>query len=301
MWLLYAGGARRLIVDNDDWEGPGGWLDVYPYPAWQKRFIAWQEAWTLNHARAVTCASDVLMDRTRTLTRPDLPINLLPNGPDERLRAVVAQAQANRPALRARFGWTEGPVVIYAGTVPLQHDMDMAVTALRQAVGSHPTLRWVIIATGDGLRSLEKSIREAGIDGHVQRCGFMPHDDLVERLVAADVAIYPYRDSNINRAKCSGKVIDYMACAKPAVVSDVGMNRAYIDHGKSGLLTPPGDAQAFGAALVQLLDHPTYASLLGRVAQQNLWSRFGWNERVATLEEFYRAACQPRRENQRPA
>ncbi len=299
MWLLHARGMRRFVVDNDDWEGRGGWLDVNPYPGWQKLIMSWQERWSLTHARAVTCASSVLVERTRDMTGGRvgcvgrIPVILLPNGPDNALRAVVARAEAQRDHLRLRFGWLAGPVVIYAGTVPLNHDLDIAVSALRRAIASHPSLRWVLIATGDGLASLEASIRQAGIGVHVQRCGFMPHDELVERLVAADVAIYPYRDSNINRAKCSGKVIDYMACGKPMVVSDVGMNGVYIQHGRNGLLTPPGDAEAFGAALINLLDHPTFASLLGRVAQQTLWSRFGWDGRIVELENLYGAVQPP--------
>ena len=192
-----------------------------------------------------------------------------------------------RDELRVRFGWPAGPVVIYAGTVPLNHDMDMAVSAVKQAIAVHPTLRWVIIATGDGLPSLQINIQQAGMGANVQVLGFMPHEQLVQYLVAADIAIYPYRDSNINRAKCSGKVIDYMACGKPMVVSDVGMNRTYITHGVSGLLTAPGDAQAFTAALLELLNTPSSAIQLGRAAQQTLWQRFSWENRSAEMEALY--------------
>lgn len=92
---------------------------------------------------------------------------------------------------------------------------------------------------------------------------FMPHLEAVRRLVAADIAVYPYRDTNINRAKCSGKVIDYMAAGKPTVVSDVGMNRVYLTDGEHALLTPPGDGAAFAAALQKLLADPAYANDLG--------------------------------------
>ena len=115
----------------------------------------------------------------------------------------------------------------------------------------------------------------------------MPHAELINYLVAADIALYPYRDNNINRAKCSGKVIDYMACAKPMVVSDVGMNRIYLEDGVSGLLTPPGDMAAFGAALSQLLQSPELATRMGRAAQTRLWQTFGWEQRIATLERLY--------------
>jgi glycosyltransferase involved in cell wall biosynthesis len=290
MWLLYLRGKRRFVVDNDDWEGRGGWIDVNPYPTLQKRFMAWQEAWCLRHARAVTCASEVLQERTHTLAcarRSPMPTALLPNGPDDSLRTQVAHAEAQRNTLRTRLGWDGRPVVIYTGTVPFGHDMDIAVAAVRAALPKYPDLRWVIVATGDGLPSLQASIRSAGIDSAVEVRGFMPHEQLVEYLVAADIALYPYRDSNINRAKCSGKVIDYMACAKPMVVSDVGMNRHYIEDERSGLLTPPGDEKAFTNALHGLLIDPSRAAQLGRAAQQRLWQHFGWDGRVGVLEKIY--------------
>jgi glycosyltransferase involved in cell wall biosynthesis len=325
MWLLWRNhdhardlAARAItpcpiLVDNDDWEGHGGWLDVNPYSPLQKIVMAWQERWCLRQACAVTCASELLVERTadfrRTTehnARPSRPapsthssllnpLLLLPNGPDNGLREQVANAQSRRAELRKEFGWGDEPVLIYAGTVPLNHDMDLAVHAVRDALAQHPKLRWVIVATGDGLPSLRAAIHQAGIAQCVQEHGFMPHARLVEYLVAADIALYPYRDSNINRAKCSGKVIDYMACAKPMVVSDVGMNRVYLEHGRSGMLTPPGDAASFSQALQSLLTNPAQAAEIGRSAQQRLWQSFNWDDRSAALEIAYTrlAHCKP--------
>jgi glycosyltransferase involved in cell wall biosynthesis len=303
MWLLHQsaiGNRQSAILDNDDWEGPGGWLDVNPYSPAQKLFFRWQERWALRAAPQVTCASEVLVERThgfRTNSRRDAgDIHLLPNGPDEVMRAQVARSQDRRDALRAQFGWGSEPVVIYAGTIPLNHDLDVVVKALRNLVetrrlwptgGYGASVRWVIVATGDGIPSLKQAIAQAGIGKHIEWHGFMPHERLVEYLVAADVAVYPYRDTNINRAKCSGKVMDYMACGLPMVVSDVGMNRVYLEDGVSGLLTPPGDAEAFGAALSRLIEDRPFALGLGHAAQTRIWDAFGWDKRVAQLESIY--------------
>ncbi len=293
MYLLHGKGWRRFVVDSDDWEGSGGWLNVNPYPIWQKLLMRWQEGWTLRHAQAVTCASTVLVEQSRLMISGNTPITLLPNGPDDRIRDIVSHAESERDALRKRFGWGAEPVLIYTGTVPINHDLDIAVTALHQVLASHHDVRWVIIAAGDGLGSLQTLIRQAGLDAQVQYYGFMPHDSMLQYLVAADIAIYPYRDTLINRAKCSGKVIDYLACGKPVVVSDVGMNHAYIEQGKSGVLTPPGDAPAFTTALIQMLDHPTDASSMGRMGQQHLWSHFAWDGRIDQLVALYQAIIAP--------
>jgi glycosyltransferase involved in cell wall biosynthesis len=296
MWFLRQSpiaNYQSLILDNDDWEGPGGWLDVNPYSPAQKLFFRWQERWALRAAQQVTCASEVLVERTRRFRtnsgRDAGDIHLLPNGPDEVMHAQVAAAQAKRDALRTQFGWGSEPVVIYAGTIPLNHDLDIVVKAMRELVETRrgASLQWAIVATGDGIPSLKQTIAQSGISNRIEWHSFMPHSRLIEYLVAADVAVYPYRDTNINRAKCSAKVMDYMACGLPMAASDVGMNRVYLKDGASGLLTPPGDAEAFGAALSRLIEDRPFALQLGHAAQSRIWDEFGWDKRMSQLESIY--------------
>lgn len=283
------GGSRwsaPVIVDNDDWEGRGGWLDVIHQPALIQAVLAWQEGWTLRHARAVTCVSDALVNRTAELA-PGMPTTLLPNGPTASLRAEIIAIQAKREDLRAGYGWQDKQVLIYLGTIPAAHDMDIALTAFKAAADSNPNLIWCVIASGEGLGMFRQAADQSGLGQRIEWRPFMPHLEAMRRLVAADVAIYPYRDTNINRAKCSGKIIDYMAAAKPMVVSNVGMNRTYLKDGEHALLTPPGDGQAFGAALQRLLADPAYANGLGLAAQRRLWASFAWDKRIAELEHLY--------------
>lgn len=282
-WQLSGAYAKRIVVDNDDWEGAGGWLDVNPYSLPQKLMSAWQEGWSLRSAGAVTCASHVLVERSTGFRKSAAATLLFPNGPDNSLKSIVTAAQAQREALRQQFGWNKQTIAIYTGTIPHGHDMDMAV----RAIASAPACRWVIIASGGGIDSLKASIAQAGIAERVEWHGFMPHAAMVERLVAADVALYPYRDTNINRAKCSGKIIDYMAAGKPIVASAVGMNSAYLENERSALLTAPGDGAAFTAGLQRLLAEPAFAQKLGEAAQQRLWQSFGWDARIGALEALY--------------
>lgn len=287
MTQLYLTGERRIVLDNDDWEGHGGWLDINPYPALQKRVMAWQERWCIRHARAITCASDVLKTRSAEMQDTAWPVVVLPNGADSTLRQQVAQARERRDELRRQFGWDAYAVAIYTGTVPANHDLDIAAEAVRRLAHTQPQLKLVFIATGDGLPSLQETIVKAGIEALTEYHTFIPHARLIERLVAADIALYPYRDTNINRAKCSGKIVDYMAAGLPMVISDVGMNRVYIEDGQSGLLAKAGDTDTFTACLQRLLLEPEYATQLGNAAQARLWERFNWDQRSSELLELY--------------
>ncbi|MBK8541843.1 MAG: glycosyltransferase [Ardenticatenia bacterium] len=81
---LTGAAGPRLILDSDDWEGPGGWNDLEPYPAWQRRFFAWQERAGLGrHADAVTVASRALETLVWSLGAPPARVLYLPNAIDD--------------------------------------------------------------------------------------------------------------------------------------------------------------------------------------------------------------------------
>ncbi len=277
--------AMRFVVDNDDWEGRGGWLSVYRYPLAYKLFMLFQERWSLRRAHWVTCASEVLLQRSRALRGHAQRLLLLPNGADRQLRQTVEQLLPHRSTLRAQMGWDDTPVIIYGGNLPLQHDLDVAMRAL--AGLRDLRWRWVLFDMGDGARSFREALARTSIAARVEWCAPVPYERFLAMLVAADVGIFPYRDTPINRAKCSGKVVDYMACAKPMVVSDVGMNRLYLDGGRCGKLTPPGDVAAFRCALHELLADPEAGQGLGRAAQERLWAIFSWEAQAPALIAAY--------------
>ncbi len=58
----------------------------------------------------------------------------------------------------------------------------------------------------------------------------------VELLQNIDIGIMPLRDSAWEKGKCGYKLIQYMACGKPVVGSEVGMNCEIIHNGENGYL-----------------------------------------------------------------
>ncbi len=74
--------ARRypVVVDTDDWEGPGGWNALGEYSRAFQRFFAWQERWGLTHAGAVTVASRALQTLAWSMGGPPERVAYLPNG-----------------------------------------------------------------------------------------------------------------------------------------------------------------------------------------------------------------------------
>ena len=279
-----------LVLDHDDWEGRGGWADVNPYPRLWRWFFIRQETDSIRRARAVTVASRTLQTQVWGLGLHPARVFYVPNGPDESLRTRPEESAQRCLQIRAELGIGDSPLAVYLGHIPHGNDLDQALDALERVLPRIPDLRLAILGTGDGLPALRKEVKRRGLERAVIFTGWVDHALAPDYLAAADLAIYPYRDSLINRAKCSAKIIEYMTMGLPVVASRVGQNVEYIEHGTSGLLAEPGDADSFAQMMLAMLSDPRKAKAMGAAARARVWARFDWDRLVVTVEQAYQEA-----------
>lgn len=88
-------------------------------------------------------------------------------------------------------------------------------------------------------------------------------DDVSSFLAALDVFVLPSRREGMPLA-----VLEAMAAGLPIVASRVGGIPEALRDGAAGILTPPGDADAIGAALRRLALEDDLASRLGDEAHR---------------------------------
>jgi glycosyltransferase involved in cell wall biosynthesis len=60
------------------------------------------------------------------------------------------------------------------------------------------------------------------LEDSIQFCGFVPDELVPKYLSAADALVFPIRDNWWNRARCPGKVYQFMAAMVPIVTNPVG-------------------------------------------------------------------------------
>ena len=125
--------------------------------------------------------------------------------------------------------------------------------------------------------------------------GRLPYEKYLRVIGAADITCFPYPDTPVYRAKCSARIIDYMACGKPVVTTNVGQNPEYIVSGESGMLVDPLDPQELSAALLALLGDPGRRHSLGSNARERISRYFVWDgEPVEQCEQAYQVAIASR-------
>jgi glycosyltransferase involved in cell wall biosynthesis len=284
----------RLVVDTDDWEGPGGWNEIGGYTPAQRRFFAWQERWGLAHADAVTVASRTLESLVWALGVPPRRVFYVPNGVAENHEARSRKQEA---------GDDQSCILLY--TRFFEFPVSRVVEILRRVREAVPEARLLIVGKGFSGEE-EELVRLATQSGltvqrdplpitfHVSRFtpdvtyfGWVPFDTLPTYFSQATLAIYPFDDTLVNRTKCAVKLRDLLAAGVPVVADAVGQNREYIRHGETGWLVSPGDVPAFAEAVVRLLQDAQLRQRLGWAAARDLRERFAWERLVETVERAY--------------
>jgi glycosyltransferase involved in cell wall biosynthesis len=255
----------RLVVDADDWEGPGGWNDD-PRPGYspaQRRFFAWQERHGLSHAHAWTVASECLRQRAIGFGADPRRIHLLPNGLSDFGLWLSEQNTESPPPIvrdpRCALLYTR-----FAGVRPGD------VTAIWERVAAAvPDARLTVV--GRGLAGEEAAL--TGVPG-VRVAGWMEPADMPALFAGMGVAIVPWHDSPSNRARHSAKVLELMAAGMPIVAYAVGEVPATL--GETARLISPGDAASFAGTIVELMHDPAQAAQLGASARQRVTERYRW-------------------------
>ncbi len=283
-WLRRLGLVRlRLAVDSDDWEGFGGWNDLEPHAWPQKRFFAWQERWGLRHHDALTVASRTLQSIAWSLVVPPARVWYVPNGVRQQ---QIAASEAQTAGRAGRI------VLLY--TRFFEFGLARVVEAFRQIHQVRPETRLLVV--GRGLYGEEQQFlelcRAAGLAQAVEYAGWVETEALPDYFARADVAIYPFDDTLINRTKCAVKLLDLMAAGVPVVAEAVGQNAEMIEHGVSGLLVPPDDGAALAAVVIRLLDDAAWRARLSRGAQERIKTHLTWEHLAVQVERAYQEAGQ---------
>jgi glycosyltransferase involved in cell wall biosynthesis len=246
-----------MVVDSDDWEGPGGWNDDprSGYTPAQRRFFAWQEHYGLSHAHAWTVASECLAARARQFGANPEQIHILHNGID---------AAPTSPGPRSPEPVTAVLYTRFAGVRPAH-----VVALWAQVRALRPDAHLIVL--GRGMAGEEAAL--AGVEGITVR-GWVEPPHLPAALAAASVAIAPWADTPSNRARHSAKILELMAAGLPVVAYAVGELPATL--GDAGALLPPGDSAAFARTVVELWADPARAARLAVAARARVAALFSW-------------------------
>lgn len=157
------------------------------------------------------------------------------------------------------------PIVGILGRLDAVKGHQVLLDAAQILAPQIPGLRVVCAGQGKLLERLRWQLKPSGLERTVALLGRVP--DRWAFTYACRVGVVP----SIGSEAVSRVTLEWMASGRPVVASRVGGIPDLVEHGVTGLLVEPGNAQELAAALKTLLDDPGRAHAMG-VAARDRWA-----------------------------
>lgn len=204
-------------------------------------------------------------------------VTVIPNGVNHhRISPAVAPSQPSRE---------DTFVVGFVGSLKPWHGLEHLVNAFDRLFQRVPQARLMVVGDGPERRSLEMALTQRGLQSVAHLTGAVAPEEIPGLLTSMDAAIAPYPASAAFYFSPL-KVMEYLAAGLPVVVSDIGQLAEVITPDVTGLLCPPGDADALAAALERLWRSPHLRRSLGQAARQHILTHHTWDgvaQQILTL------------------
>jgi glycosyltransferase involved in cell wall biosynthesis len=205
---------------------------------------------------------------------------LVPNGiPDARRpKRPVAWGAPIPPGAR---------LVGMVGRLAVPKDPDTLIEAVRIVRRRVPEAHLVFVGSGPDEERLRRVVRDRG-DGFVHLLG--ERSDVPDLLAHLEVFVLSSFSEGHSIA-----ALEAMSAERPIVATAVGGSVDLLDHGRSGVLTPAGDAAPMAEAIERLLLDRDAAGRLGSAARRRYLERFSLDRMGEAYLRIYEDALARRR------
>lgn len=211
--------------------------------------------WKYGRARAVIAISRAAMEALETSGVPRERIHLVPSGVDLR-----REVQPAGPEVLACLGIPPGaPLVVQVGQLAGDKDPVTFVRGMAAARARVPDAHGLLVGDGPLRSQVEQAIAELGLTDAVRLAGYRADADAL--LAAADVVTLTSRREGLGSV-----LLDALAFGRPVVATAAGGIPDAVADGETGLLVPPGDWQALGAAIASVLSDTALRARLSAAA-----------------------------------
>src|SRR3982074_2556114 len=230
-----------------------GWPLKLVFTSAAQRHHTWITRWLVNRMDAIIATNDIsasFLKRAATV---------IPHGVDTDRYAPPA----DRAAAFAEAGLPGRYAIGCFGRVRAQKGSDVFVEAMCRLLPRYPDFTAAIVGAITPEQTafandLKKRIETAGLQSRFVMTGELPIEE-VERWYQR-LTIYAFTPRNEGFGLT---LIEAMAVGAALVASRAGAAELVVEDGVTGVLTPPGDADALVAALDPLMRDPALAVAMG--------------------------------------
>ncbi len=250
--LARIGSGTRLVVSR---------RNVFPV----------KSGWKYRAADAVVAVSSAAADEVMKAGVPADRITIVPDAVD------LAELDAVSPE-RSGLGPAD-PIVLCVAAFSAEKDHATLLRAWADVEKMHPEAQLHLAGSG----RLEDELRGLAASLSLERVRILGwRDDVAALIKGADIVVLSSRAEGLGSSLCEAQ-----AAGKPVVATSAGGIPEAVEHGETGLLSPPGDVPALGANIKALLVEPDRRRSMGEAGRARALTRFAPTATARAHEALY--------------
>lgn len=191
-------------------------------------------------------------------------ISIVSNTPDLRIFANTVPAKERKHVQ-----------LVYAGFIQAR-GLDIIVESLSRIRGIGTPVRFVIIGEGHYLNQLKLITKRHRVEDMVEFKGWVKNTSIPAYILDSDIGVIPHKKNPHSDTTVPNKLFDYMACAKPVIVSNAGPLKRIVEEERCGVIFTAGSVDSFTDALKKILQNPAAATEMGRNGAAAVQRRYNW-------------------------
>ena len=172
-------------------------------------------------------------------------------------------------------------VVTFVSRLVKEKGLDVFSDTVRSLQAEGRPVRALVVGEGPERASLAADLPGAVFTGHLSG------DELSTAYASSDVFLFPSETETFGNV-----TLEAMASGLGVVAADAAGTASLIDSGRTGLLCPPRDRQAFADATRRLVADAALRHRLGEAAREAARA-YDWPEVLARMAKYYRGVAEP--------
>lgn len=175
-------------------------------------------------------------------------------------------------------------VIVFIGALFEFSGLDQYIGQFPKVIKAIPETKLIIVGKGYLLEKLKKLIKDLKLTKHIIVTGYQPYEMMPQYINLADICINPFRINDTTRDIMPGKILQYLACAKPVLSTPLPGMKAIMPDERYGVIY--SDIDDFAENTVKLLRDDEKIRTVGEEGRVYVKKNHDWNEIARKLEEI---------------
>ena len=186
------------------------------------------------------------------------------------------------PARYAGVAKGRGGDLLFVGRLAAVKGVPVLFDALALARQTRPDLHLTLIGDGPERAALQAEAKPLG--DAVRFVGYQSQDAVARALMQADALVLPSFAEGVPVV-----LMEAMAAGLPVIATRIAGIPELVQDGVSGVLVPPGDANALAMAILAALSDPAQKTAMGAAGRAKVMRDFNIQTEVAWLARLFAA------------